>query len=141
MRFLTAMVGLGNGTYKLDGIKRMQERPINDLLKALNELNINSSSENNNGCPPVIIKTSGWSGGNARINSEMSSQFISGILMAAPFAKGETRITLEGKIVSQSYIEITLNMLKDWGINTEKISDREYLIQGNQTGNRCVIWN
>ena len=136
MRFLTAMVGLGNGTYKLDGIKRMQERPINDLLKALNELNINSSSENNNGCPPVIIKTSGWSGGVARINSEMSSQFISGILMAAPFAKGETRITLEGKIVSQSYIEITLNMLKDWGINTEKISDREYLIQGNQTGNR-----
>jgi 3-phosphoshikimate 1-carboxyvinyltransferase len=66
----------------------------------------------------------------------MSSQFISGILMAAPFAKGETRITLEGKIVSQSYIEITLNMLMDWGINTEKISDREYLIQGNQTGSR-----
>ena len=136
MRFLTAMVGLGNGTYKLDGIKRMQERPINDLLKALNDLNINSSSENNNGCPPVIIKTSGWSGGIARINSEMSSQFISGILMAAPFAKGDTRIILEGKIVSQSYIGITLAMLNDWGINTSKISDREYLIKGNQTGNR-----
>lgn len=136
MRFLTAMVGLGNGTYKLDGIKRMQERPINDLLKALNDLNINAVSENNNGCPPVIIKTSGWSGGIARINSEMSSQFISGILMAAPFAKGETRIILEGKIVSQSYINITLAMLDDWGINTTKISDREYLIQGNQFGNR-----
>ena len=136
MRFLTAMVGLGNGTYKLDGIKRMQERPINDLLKALNDLNINSSSENNNGCPPVIIKTMGWSGGIARINSEMSSQFISGILMAAPFAKGDTRIILEGKIVSQSYIGITLAMLNDWGINTTKISDREYLINGNQTGNR-----
>ena len=52
MRFLTAMVGLGNGTYKLDGIKRMQERPINDLLKALNDLNINSKSENNNGNKP-----------------------------------------------------------------------------------------
>jgi 3-phosphoshikimate 1-carboxyvinyltransferase len=136
MRFLTAMVGLGNGTYKLDGIKRMQERPINDLLKALNDLNINSVSENNNGCPPVIIKTSGWSGGIARINSEMSSQFISGILMAAPFAKGDTRIILEGKIVSQSYIGITLAMLNDWGINTTKISEREYLIKGNQTGNR-----
>jgi len=136
MRFLTAMVGLGNGTYKLDGIKRMQERPINDLLKALNDLNINASSENDNGCPPVIIKTSGWSGGIARINSEMSSQFISGILMAAPFAKGDTRIILEGKIVSQSYIRITLAMLNDWGINTTKISDREYLIKGNQTGNR-----
>lgn len=136
MRFLTAMVGLGNGTYKLDGIKRMQERPINDLLKALNDLNINSSSENNNGCPPVIIKTSGWPGGIAKINSEMSSQFISGILMAAPFGKGETRIILEGQIVSQSYINITLAMLKDWGIKTNKISDREYLIQGNQTGNR-----
>lgn len=136
MRFLTAMVGLGNGTYKLDGIKRMQERPINDLLKALNDLNINAVSENNNGCPPVIIKTSGWSGGIARINSEMSSQFISGILMAAPFAKGETRIILEGKIVSQSYINITLAMLDDWGINSTKISDREYLIQGNQFGKR-----
>jgi 3-phosphoshikimate 1-carboxyvinyltransferase len=136
MRFLTAMVGLGNGTYKLDGIKRMQERPINDLLKALNDLNINAVSENNNGCPPVIIKTSGWSGGVARINSEMSSQFISGILMAAPFAKGETRIILEGKIVSQSYINITLAMLEDWGIKTTLISDREYLIQGNQFGNR-----
>jgi len=136
MRFLTAMVGLGNGTYKLDGIKRMQERPINDLLKALNDLNINAVSENNNGCPPVIIKTSGWSGGVARINSEMSSQFISGILMAAPFAKGETLIILEGKIVSQSYINITLAMLEDWGIKTTIISDREYLIQGNQFGNR-----
>lgn len=136
MRFLTAMVGLGNGTYKLDGIRRMQERPINDLLKALNDLNIHSLSENNNGCPPVVIKTSGWSGGIAKINSEMSSQFISGILMAAPFAKGDTRIILEGKIVSQSYIGITLTMLNDWGIITTKISDREYLIQGNQTGNR-----
>ncbi|NBR05788.1 MAG: 3-phosphoshikimate 1-carboxyvinyltransferase [Planctomycetes bacterium] len=135
MRFLTAMVGLGNGTYKLDGIKRMQERPINDLLKALNALNINASSENNNGCPPVIIKTPGWSGGITKINSEMSSQFISGILMAAPFAKGETRIILEGNIVSQSYIGITLAMLKDWGITATKISEREYLIPGYQIGN------
>lgn len=136
MRFLTALVALGNGAFRLDGIKRMRERPINDLLKALNDLNINASSETNNGCPPVIVKTNGWHGGTANISSEMSSQFISGILMAAPFALGDTTIHLQGKIVSQPYIDITLAMLEDWGLKVTKVTDREFFIKGNQKGNR-----
>lgn len=134
MRFLTALVGLGEGTYKLDGIERMRERPIKDLLQAMNELHIKCWSENNNGCPPVIVKSSGWKGGTAKIKTELSSQFISGLLMAAPFGKGDTSIILEGKIVSQSYIDITLKMLENWGINVNKISEREYIIKGNQQG-------
>ncbi len=136
MRFLTALVALGNGSFRLDGIKRMRERPINDLLKALNNLNINATSETSNGCPPVIVKTNGWYGGIGHISSEMSSQFISGILMAAPFALGDTTLHLKGKIVSQPYIDITLTMLEDWGLKVTKISEREFFVKGNQTGNR-----
>lgn len=134
MRFLTAMVALGNGEFLLDGIKRMRERPIGDLLNCLNQLGIDASSVTRNDCPPVRIKTKGWSGGNAEISTSTSSQFLSGILMAAPVAKGNSKIHLIGKIVSEPYIELTIQMLKAWGLIIHHTSEREFEIPGNQEG-------
>src|SRR5205807_5220360 len=62
MRFLTAMVSLGHGRYRLDGVPRMRERPIEDLLQALRQLGVHAVSEAGNGCPPVLIETAGWQG-------------------------------------------------------------------------------
>ena len=71
----------------LDGIERMRERPIGDLLDALNQLGANATSENDNGCPPVIVHANGLPGGTATVRGDISSQFLSGILMAAPVAR------------------------------------------------------
>ncbi len=84
MRFLTAMVSLGQGRYRLDGIPRMRERPIADLLTALTGLGVRAFSENNDDCPPVVIEANGWSGGKIEVKGDVSSQFLSGLLMAAP---------------------------------------------------------
>src|SRR5690348_1458162 len=74
MRFLTAMVSLGHGHFRLDGVPRMRERPIQDLLDALNQLGVAAASEAGNGCPPVVIKADGLPGGAVRMKGDVSSQ-------------------------------------------------------------------
>lgn len=131
MRFLTAMVALGTGRYRLDGIARMRERPIADLLDALAQLGVEARSETDNGCPPVIVKGGGWRGGRVRIKGDVSSQFLSGLLMAAPFAPSTTTFDLEGALVSRPYVELTTRMMHHWHlrVTTEETS---YLVPGDQ---------
>jgi 3-phosphoshikimate 1-carboxyvinyltransferase len=116
MRFLTAMVGLGNGHYRLDGVPRMRERPIGDLLAALRQLGVEAVSEPRNDCPPVLIKSYGLGGGQVRIRGDISSQFLSGLLLAAPFARADVDVEVEGPLVSRPYVEMTLRMMDDWGL-------------------------
>src|SRR5262249_7701834 len=92
MRFLPATVALGRGRYRLDGVPRMRERPIGDLLDALGQLGVNARSEAGNGCPPVVVEGDGLPGGHVRVRGDTSSQFLSGLLLAAPFAQGEVTI-------------------------------------------------
>ncbi|MBI3822160.1 MAG: 3-phosphoshikimate 1-carboxyvinyltransferase [Planctomycetes bacterium] len=119
MRFLTAMVGLGNGRYRLDGVPRMRERPIEDLLDALNQLGVNAVSENRSGWPPVAIETRGLDGGAVRIRGGTSSQFLSGVLMAAPFARGDLLIELDGPLVSIPYVTMTVAMMRQFGLTID----------------------
>jgi len=100
MRFLTALVSLGRGRYRLDGVPRMRERPIEDLLASLRQLGVNAFSERGNGCPPVVVEASGLVGGRVTIDMSTSSQFLSGLLLAAPLAQAPLNITLEGSRVS-----------------------------------------
>src|SRR5439155_9079908 len=79
MRFLTAMLAVGRGRYRLDGVRRLRERPMADLLDALCQLGINARSEAGNGCPPIIVEADGLRGGEVRIRGTTSSQFISGL--------------------------------------------------------------
>jgi 3-phosphoshikimate 1-carboxyvinyltransferase len=119
MRFLCPLVSLGHGTYRLDGSARMRERPIEDLLSALRQLGVDAASENGNGCPPVVIRGRGLRGGRVRIRGDVSSQFLSGLLMAAPFAPGETIIDVDGPLVSQPYVRMTLEMMRSFGLVVE----------------------
>jgi 3-phosphoshikimate 1-carboxyvinyltransferase len=116
MRFLTALVSLGHGRYRLDGVPRMRERPIEDLLDALRQLGVDARSERNNGCPPVVIVSDGLQGGNVRVRGNVSSQFLSGLLMVAPFAQERVTLTVDGPMVSRPYVEMTLRMLQSWDL-------------------------
>ena len=116
IRFLTALVALGQGTYRLDGVARMRERPIADLLESLTQLGVDARSETNNGCPPVVIKANGLRGGKSTVRGDVSSQFLSGLLLAAPYADAPVDIHVSGTLVSQPYIRITLAVMRSFGI-------------------------
>ncbi len=116
MRFLTALVALGHGWFRLDGTPRMRERPIQDLLDGLAQLGVSAESEASNGCPPVIVHGAGLAGGKAKVNGDLSSQFLSGLLMAAPYARQPVELTVEGELVSRPYVGLTLAVMKAFGI-------------------------
>ncbi len=124
MRFLTALVALGHGRYALDGVPRMRERPIHDLLDALHQLGVRASSESGNGCPPVIIESSGLRGGSVTIKGDTSSQFLSGLLMAAPFAQSDMTINVAGPLVSVPYVTMTVAMMRQFGLTIDDAPTR-----------------
>src|SRR5262249_53094463 len=119
MRFLTALVALGKGRYRLDGVSRMRERPIEDLLAALRQLGVQAYSERQNGYPPVAIESQGLKGGRARIRGNISSQFLSALLMVAPLSRKPVTIEIDGPLVSKPYVNMTLGMMQAFGVRVE----------------------
>jgi len=133
-RFITPVVALGNGTFTIDGVPRMRERPMGDLIQALRHLGVDAESVGANGCPPLRIQAHGLSGGACAVRADTSSQFLSGLLLAAPCADGaETRIGIEGPILSAPYIAITTTMIRQFGGVVHTSDDaRTYLVPGRQ---------
>jgi 3-phosphoshikimate 1-carboxyvinyltransferase len=119
IRFLTALATLGHGAFRLDGVERMRERPIGDLLDALNQLGANTTSELDNGCPPVVVRANGLVGGTATVRGDISSQFLSGLLMAAPGCDGPATLEIDGPLVSQPYVRMTLAVMRAFGVAIE----------------------
>jgi 3-phosphoshikimate 1-carboxyvinyltransferase len=119
IRFLTAMATLGHGSFRLDGVPRMRERPIADLIDALNQLGGHVSSEQNNGCPPVVVHANGLPGGTATVRGNISSQFLSGLLMTAPAADSPVEIIISGDLVSQPYVRMTLAVMRKFGADVK----------------------
>ena len=115
IRFLTALCALGHGTYRLDGVPRMRERPIGDLLDALSQLGADCRGESQAGFPPVIVKANGLRGGGAIVKGSISSQFLSGLLLVAPFATEDVGLTVEGELVSKPYVQMTARILEAFG--------------------------
>ncbi len=119
MRFFTALACLGHGNYRLDGVPRMRERPIDDLLVALRQLGADVHSEAANGCPPVIANAAGLTGGSAQVKGAISSQFLSALLMVAPLAEKAVSIEVEGPLVSWPYVTMTLAMMRTVGLDVD----------------------
>src|SRR5436190_4314443 len=132
MRFLTAAVSLGSGTYRLDGVARMRERPIGDLLESLALLGIEARRGHGTGCPPVEVRGGGWRGGNVAINAAVSSQFLSGLLMAAPFAPVDTTFQVQGDLVSRPYVDMTIRMMHQWHLRVVGSATNTFHVPGNQ---------
>lgn len=123
IRFLTALVALGHGTYRLDGVPRMRERPIGDLVDALGQLGVDARCESPGGCPPVVVAGTGMPGGRATVRGNISSQYLSGLLMAMPAAAGEVVIVIDGQLVSQPYVHMTLEVMKSFGVSIDAAED------------------
>ena len=119
IRFLTALVTLGHGTFRLDGTPRMRQRPIRDLLDALGQLGADAQCEQANGCPPVVVRAAGLPGGKATVAGDISSQFLSALLMAAPCAARPVELVVSGELVSKPYVEMTLAVMRDFGAEIE----------------------
>ena len=89
----------------------MRQRPIGDMLEALKQLGVRAWSETDNGCPPVVVESDGLLGGRACIRGDVSSQFLSGLLMVSPFALSDVVLEVEGPLVSGPYVSMTVAMM------------------------------
>jgi 3-phosphoshikimate 1-carboxyvinyltransferase len=94
----------------------MRQRPIGDLLAALGQLGANAASENDNDCPPAIVHANGLPGGTATVRGDISSQFLSGLLMTAPCAQSQVELIIDGMLVSQPYVRMTLEVMRSFGV-------------------------
>jgi 3-phosphoshikimate 1-carboxyvinyltransferase len=132
IRFLTAAVCLGRGEYRLDGVPRMRQRPIEDLLVALRQLGADARSETDSGCPPVVVAANGLEGGEAVVAGSISSQFLSGLLMAAPYARSAATLRVEGELVSKPYVDMTLAVMRVFGVELAADGYRPFTTAGGQ---------
>ena len=119
IRPLTAALTLGQGRFVLDGVQRMRERPIIDLVNGLKQLGADVSCINGTDSPPVEVIANGLPGGTTRLSGTISSQYLSAILMAAPYAKTEVQIEITDKLVSEPYVEMTLQLMLRFGVSVE----------------------
>ena len=117
IRFLTAALAACQGRFRLDGVARMRERPIADLLSALRQLGAKVESVNaeHADCPPVLIEANGLAGGRAKVAGNISSQFLSGLMMAAPMATSDVELQVIGELVSVPYVAMTAEVMRAFG--------------------------
>lgn len=137
IRFLTAMLGTLKGRYRLDGVPRMRERPIEELLDGMRQLGVDARSESGNECPPVVVTATGAMGGTATIRGDRSSQFLSGLLMSGPFTSTETVIEIDGPLVSEPYVAMTLAMIGQFGYRAEVGPGNRYRFPPSQGRHFC----
>ena len=133
MRLLTAIAALGDGECVLDGSPRMRERPMAELLAALEQLGVPAVSLAGNGCPPIQITGGRLSGGPVEIDCGISSQYLSGLLLAAPLTSRGMAIRVVKGPVSKPYIELTLNVMRRFDIEVEHRDYLEFSVPGKQS--------
>lgn len=129
IRFLTALVTLGSGRFELDGNARMRERPIAELLDALNELGANAVARHGNGCPPVDVVATGLRGGAVQVRGDRSSQFLSALLMAAPYAAGPVVVEVAGELLSKPFVDMTLELMREFGVSVQRSGYQRFEVQ------------
>jgi 3-phosphoshikimate 1-carboxyvinyltransferase len=151
-RFLSAFLTLGHGEYLLDGEARMRERPIGDLVMALRQLGakieaVNSASSSRDGdhavhaqaariCPPIKILASGLRGGLAEVTGDTSSQFLSALLMVAPYARSPVEIEVATVLNSKPYVDMTLAVMCDFGVEVEREGGGRFVVHPSRYESR-----
>lgn len=137
MRPLAAALSMGKGKFVLDGVERMRERPIADLIDGLNQLGADVTCVEETGCPPVTINANGLKGGTASISGKMSSQFLSSLLMASPVVDGDVTIKIKDELISAPYVALTTGLMQKYGVAVEVEGDMdgapEFRISSDQT--------
>ena len=133
LRLVAGLAALAQARVILDGDTRLRQRPVGDLLIALNSLGIPARSLTNNGCPPIEIRGGRLSGGKVAMRGLVSSQPISSLLIIAPYAKNTLSLKVTGKLHSTPYIAMTLDIMRDFGVNVVNRDFREFVVESGQT--------
>ncbi len=127
-RPLTAALALSGGSYELSGVPRMHERPIGDLVDALRQLGADIHYLGNEGFPPLQISPAKLAGDTAQVRGDVSSQFLTGLLMALPLLKRTVKVEVVGELISKPYIEITLAMMARFGVQVVRDGWRSFTL-------------
>ncbi|MDG4475107.1 3-phosphoshikimate 1-carboxyvinyltransferase [Thiovibrio frasassiensis] len=115
-RFLTSVAALGHGDFTINGDTRMHERPIKPLMEALSGWGVAIRSVQDTGCPPVAIAANGIKGGKTLLPEGKSSQYLSSLLLVAPYAEQPAELMVAGEVLSKPYVTMTLAVMRDFGI-------------------------
>lgn len=141
VRFLTAMLGLAGGNYQIDGVERMRQRPIGPLVDALKQFGSDVEATSPGQCPPVTIGSALAKTQAITVAGHLSSQYLSGLLMAAPQLDHDLKISIDGKLVSIPYVNMTLEVMKSFGVEVETEFDGadpvSFLIRADQQYQSC----
>jgi 3-phosphoshikimate 1-carboxyvinyltransferase len=132
MRPLAAALCLANNDIVLTGEPRMKERPIGHLVDALRQGGAQIDYLEQTDYPPLRIR-GGFTGGEVSVDGSVSSQFLTALLMAAPLAAQDTQIAIKGELVSKPYIDITLHLMKTFGVAVENHNYQRFIIRGQQS--------
>ncbi len=140
-RFLTSVAALGQGNIHITGDPRMAERPIAPLMEALQGWGVQLVSDAGNGCPPLTIEANGIAGGLTVLPEGKSSQYLSSLLLVAPFAGKPAELEVRGEVFSRPYVEMTLSVMADFGIRVEAAPSLSYfrIPQGQYRGHEYNI--
>lgn len=146
-RFLTSVAALGQGRFRITGSERMTQRPILPLMQALQGWQVDIASDADNGCPPLTIQAKGLAGGRTTLPEGKSSQYLSSLLLVAPYAASLAELEVQGEILSKPYVTMTLAVMADFGIRVEAApglnffripqgpyQGRNYRIEGDASG-------
>jgi 3-phosphoshikimate 1-carboxyvinyltransferase len=131
-RFITAMVALGQGRYRLDGVPRMRQRPMGQLLAVLQEAGAAATFEDQAGCMPYTVHSRGFKGGHIALEASQTSQQLSALLMIAPYARQDTTIEIVDELVSRAYVEITVRIMADFGVEVKQPGRNRYFVEAGQ---------
>ncbi|MFN7085821.1 MAG: 3-phosphoshikimate 1-carboxyvinyltransferase [Burkholderiales bacterium] len=130
-RPLTAVLAFAGGRYRLSGVPRMHERPIGDLVDALRSLGADIAYLGRPGYPPLAIRPAAVrAGGEVGIRGNVSSQFLTALLIALPLTGKKTVVRVEGELISRPYVEITLNTMRRFGIEVEREGWERFVVPG-----------
>jgi len=132
MRMLAAVAALGRGGFTLYGTQRMAERPIQDLIDALNQLGVQIRSTGRSGCPPVEIHGGPIRGGSVTINCRTSSQYLSALLLIAPYTEKGLDIEVAEGPVSKPYVDMTIDVMHEFGVMVERENYDRFAVAGRQ---------
>jgi 3-phosphoshikimate 1-carboxyvinyltransferase len=129
IRPLTAALAFCNGEYRLSGVPRMHERPIGDLVDALRGIGARIDYERTDGFPPIVVRPSQMRSENVKVRGDVSSQYLSALLMALPLSGKDSTIEVQGELISKPYVEITLNVMRRFGVEVQRDGWRSFNIK------------
>jgi 3-phosphoshikimate 1-carboxyvinyltransferase len=143
-RFLTSVAALGQGIFRITGDRRMEERPIEALMQALTGWGVVIKSMRGTGCPPLEIKAQGIAGGHTVLPEGKSSQYLSSLLLVAPYARQQAELSVLGEVLSKPYVRMTMAVMAAFGarvdaneslshfvVGQDGYSAREYHVEGD----------